>query len=273
MNVSPIQDHRTRERGLIVYPVYSRRSKGLSLGVNLFPSHKLCSFDCPYCEVFPFQTDFSFDIELMESALIETIGTASEVKDLCFSGNGEPTLSPHFKSALNRACLICRDHAPSAQVVVITNGTGLLKQDIFDFLIAKTHEERFNLWLKVDAGAGEWFRTIDRPKADVSFPALMEKMQAFTAGAGRNAVTIQTMLCRVNHAVPDQREAAAWEQAVLGLAGAGSVRNVHIYGKARPGPQDPLAQALPVSFLEERADSLRRAFKRAGFDIPIETFA
>ena len=32
------------------YPVISRRSKGVSLGVNLNPN-KVCNFDCVYCEV------------------------------------------------------------------------------------------------------------------------------------------------------------------------------------------------------------------------------
>ncbi|MEZ0267274.1 MAG: radical SAM protein, partial [Phycisphaerae bacterium] len=31
-----------------VYPVVSRRSKGLSIGVNLNPD-KVCNFDCVYC--------------------------------------------------------------------------------------------------------------------------------------------------------------------------------------------------------------------------------
>src|SRR5690348_2365773 len=31
-----------------VYPVVSRRSKGLSIGVNLNPD-KVCNFDCIYC--------------------------------------------------------------------------------------------------------------------------------------------------------------------------------------------------------------------------------
>ena len=31
-----------------VYPVISRRSKGLSIGVNLNPD-KICNFDCVYC--------------------------------------------------------------------------------------------------------------------------------------------------------------------------------------------------------------------------------
>ena len=33
-----------------VYPVLSRRSKGLSIGVNLNPD-KICNFDCIYCQV------------------------------------------------------------------------------------------------------------------------------------------------------------------------------------------------------------------------------
>src|ERR1041385_3784970 len=33
-----------------VYPVLSRRSKGISLGVNLNPD-KICNFDCIYCQV------------------------------------------------------------------------------------------------------------------------------------------------------------------------------------------------------------------------------
>ena len=33
-----------------VYPVVSRRSRGLSIGVNLNPD-KACNFDCVYCQV------------------------------------------------------------------------------------------------------------------------------------------------------------------------------------------------------------------------------
>ena len=46
-----VQDHSRRyETFTFVYPVISRRSGGLSLGVNLNPD-KRCNFDCIYCEV------------------------------------------------------------------------------------------------------------------------------------------------------------------------------------------------------------------------------
>jgi histidinol dehydrogenase len=60
ITITPVENHREREKGIIVYPVYSRRSGGLSVGINLFPDKKQCPFDCPYCEVFRFQLTPSF---------------------------------------------------------------------------------------------------------------------------------------------------------------------------------------------------------------------
>src|SRR5882757_8710065 len=41
---------RAFEANRFVYPVLSRRSGGISLGVNLNPD-KVCNFDCIYCQV------------------------------------------------------------------------------------------------------------------------------------------------------------------------------------------------------------------------------
>ena len=44
-------DHaRLFEQNRFVYPVLSRRSGGISIGVNLNPD-KICNFDCIYCQV------------------------------------------------------------------------------------------------------------------------------------------------------------------------------------------------------------------------------
>src|ERR1700722_9353094 len=44
-------DHgRTYHANKFVYPVLSRRSAGISIGVNLNPD-KICNFDCIYCQV------------------------------------------------------------------------------------------------------------------------------------------------------------------------------------------------------------------------------
>src|SRR4029079_4739596 len=38
------------EQNRFVYPVLSRRSEGISIGVNLNPD-KVCNFDCIYCQI------------------------------------------------------------------------------------------------------------------------------------------------------------------------------------------------------------------------------
>src|SRR3954465_1056902 len=44
-------DHpRLFDENTFVYPVLSRRSRGISVGVNLNPD-KVCNFDCIYCQV------------------------------------------------------------------------------------------------------------------------------------------------------------------------------------------------------------------------------
>ena len=46
--------HTSHERSFatnrFVYPVLSRRSQGVSIGINLNPD-KVCNFDCVYCQV------------------------------------------------------------------------------------------------------------------------------------------------------------------------------------------------------------------------------
>ena len=44
------QHDRLFEENRFVYPVLSRRSGGLSIGVNLNPD-RVCNFDCIYCQV------------------------------------------------------------------------------------------------------------------------------------------------------------------------------------------------------------------------------
>jgi histidinol dehydrogenase len=269
---APFFDHRAdREAGSVVYPVYSRRSGGLSIGVNLFPDRKRCSFDCPYCEVFPFRTNLRFSVDAMERGLRGAVAAAGDeaVKDFCFSGNGEPTLSSDFPDALRTAARLRDELRPDASLVVITNGSALGEPALSDLLAAAAQPREsggwgLDIWLKVDAGTEAWYRKIDRSL--VPFDPLRSWIAAFAA---RSPVTVQTMLCAVDGAGPDGAEEAAWIAFVLGLCLSGNgrdsgVRRVHLYGKARPAPEDPAAEQLPAAVLEARAAALRASLADAG---------
>ena len=270
MSIDPVNDHRRREKGVLVYPVYSRRSGGLSVGINLFPDRKTCSFDCPYCEVFPFETDSCFSLPLMEEALPEALCAARAqgipVRDICFSGNGEPTASPHFPFALDAAFRIRGLDASGAELVLITNGCGLLDEDCFELLVrAAKRENGLRIWLKLDAGTPLWYRAINR--SSISYERLVERIKAFTACA---PVTLQTMVCSIGGDTPPPDELRAWEALVTELAiSAAELRAVQMYGKVRSAPEDPYAAALPAESLVRRAASLRSALAAAGKEVPV----
>ena len=265
--IGKTNNHRKREKGVLVYPVYSRRSGGLSVGINLFPGKKHCSFDCPYCELFPSSNDYDdseFSVELMEDDLRQEVAAALErnipVRDICFSGNGEPALSPEFPEALEMAGCVREELVSGAELVLITNGTGLLDERLFSLLAKAAFSFRLDIWLKLDAGTPFWYGKMNR--SAVSFEKIIWKIKEFSAIA---PVTIQTMICAVDGEGPPKEEAEAWEKLLAELVLKGNdkkdsgIRKVQVYGKARPSPEDPKADALPEKHLEERAASLRAA--------------
>jgi wyosine [tRNA(Phe)-imidazoG37] synthetase (radical SAM superfamily) len=95
-----------------VYPVLSRRSKGLSIGINLNPNNA-CNWACLYCQVPDLVRGSAprVDIQTLKlelRALLESnrSGAMSEqfelgpdeatLRDIAISGNGEPTSCPNF---------------------------------------------------------------------------------------------------------------------------------------------------------------------------------
>ena len=275
LNITPVTNHREREKGVIVYPVYSRRSAGLSIGINLFTDKKSCQFDCPYCEVFPFSSNAEFSLEQLGEDLRRAISGARKqntlIKDVCFSGNGEPTLSPAFPDALKLAENIRAETAPSARLVIITNGAGLLQPQIFSLLKEYALLPTTDIWLKVDAGTEDWYNKINR--SSISFEKLITVIKEFLSCS---PVTIQTMLCAISGEQPPEAEKQAWESLVCELAqGDGKtsgIRKVQLYGKARPAPEDPLASQLSADYLEIRAASLRSIFSEKNISIPVEIY-
>jgi len=292
MTIGTVADHRSREGGAIIYPVYSRRSGGLSVGVNLFPDRKLCSFDCPYCEVFPFETDIAFNPETMKAALNSAILEAKKngitVQDICFSGNGEPSMSPFFTEAVTEAAAIRTNLVPEAKLVLITNGSGLLNPALFEFLkSASLSPANLHIWLKLDAATEAWYQYINR--SGIPHKELLSRIRDFAASFA--PFTVQTMLCTVNGVLPPPEEDSAWVQLVTELAvlsapktsrsgveanGAAerqvNLRAVQIYGKARPAFEDPLTKAATAAVLEERATLLRQVLEKTGTTVPVKVY-
>jgi hypothetical protein len=277
-----VGNHRGRESGRLVYPVISRRSGGLSLGVELFPEAKTCNFDCPYCEVFPFEGSAPFapaDLEEELATFVEANYRAAwspePVRDICISGSGEPTLSPHLGEALEICARIRdahRDVLGAAKLVLITNSTGFLNAEVRALLHRHVREEDLAIWAKLDGASDGLFALMSRSRYFIG-----EIVEAIRAFALVSPISIQTMACAIDvprpadpgsakaSQAPDRRrslqaeEIEAYGRVVSELSTSGArLRQIQLYTQARPSPES-LTAPLADDELAGVAAALRRA--------------
>lgn len=224
--------------GSIVYgPIHSRRL-GTSLGIELMPlEHKLCTFNCVYCECgwnspisrpkLPTRAEVR---EALEKKLKE--GLALDV--ITFSGNGEPTLHPDFLGIIEDTCALRDQYCPNAKVSVLSNSTQLGRPDVVKAL--RLCDNRI---LKLDSGTDMMMRRIDLPvNEQLTVQTIMGWLQQFEGD-----FTLQTCFLRGEHdgqvidnTTPEELE--AWYKAVEVLR----PKQIMIYVIDRKTPEENLSK-------------------------------
>lgn len=178
----------------IVGPIKSRRL-GNSLGVNLLPlKHKICSYDCIYCECGWNKESEDADIEyvtpeqvhqMLEQRLIELKEQNAPIDSITFAGNGEPTLYPQFPEIVDIVIELRNKYYPNAMTTLLTNATQLTRPEIFSAL-----KKLDNPTLKLDAGTADMRYRINLPNEKAcSYEELKECLVRF----GSQCI-IQTLL-------------------------------------------------------------------------------
>lgn len=242
-------DHsRSWQGGQYVYPVISRRSKGLSVGVNLNPD-KICNFDCIYCCVDrskpPAVTEVNLDTLRSELDHMLSLCATGEIfnkppfdqtppelrriNDIAFSGDGEPTSFRNFPDACRLAAELLAKHGlPQTKIVVITNATLLHRPAVaaaLDFL--DTHNGE--IWAKLDAGTEPYYRLVER----TSIP-LQRVMDNIAAAGARRPIVIQSLFMQIHGQSPPAAEISAYLGRLRDLSAAGCrIKLVQIYTIAR----------------------------------------
>lgn len=251
--------------GIVFGPVKSRRL-GVSLGVNLLPSHgKLCSFDCIYCECgynaeheadkrMPLRDDVRKALELRLRMMKE----GGELLDvITFAGNGEPTLNPDFGGVIEDTLSLRDLYFPDVKVSVLSNATRVWDDSVFNALCRVD-----NNILKLDTAVDSTFRILNAP----SNPGLDVARQIEGLARFGGNFTMQTMFVRGMHGsfVIDNTtdvEVAALRDAVALLKPAA----VMVYSVARDTPESALMK-VGRSDLERIAGVLR------GTGVPVSVY-
>lgn len=183
---------------LVFGPIHSRRL-GISLGINLMPPiGKICTFNCVYCECgwnpehrnenARLATPKEYE-ETLENALKELVGTPKEPDSITFSGNGEPTLHPDFPEIIDITVRLRDQYAPKAKISVLTNGTRIHDDKIFNAL-----EKVDNNICKLDGGTLDTIKKINLPNIEMNLEQYIADLQRFNGH-----VIVQTLFLRGMH--------------------------------------------------------------------------
>ncbi len=241
----------------IVYRIRSRR-RGDSLGVNLYPGRKVCSFDCVYCFRGPTAVKTLHPVDLgypaprdLEKALELALGDSADVRSIDFSGNGEPTLHPRLAELARVARAVAASHGVSASFGVFTNSSTFGERRVLEALQLFDHVEA-----KLDTADPAKFRALNRPVAGLELERVVEGLRRLRKAYG-GALAVQVMLVDsgpLSNAPPEDARALA--DVLSGI----EPDEVHVYTVYRP----PWTGAVSKPE-RSRFEAFARELERSGF--------
>lgn len=273
---------RVWQHNLYVYPVVSRRSKGISIGVNLNPD-KICNFDCIYCSVDRTQAPAikHVDLKILRDELTTMLHVCAtgeiyrhdpfntipealrRVNDIAFSGDGEPTTFQEFPDACRIAAELKQASGLNdVKIVVITNATMFHRPVVRDAL-SFLDQNNGEIWAKLDAGTPEYYQLIDRTA--VPFQRVLDNVSWCCQ---TRPTVIQTLLMRVHGEPAPLTEIAAYANRLKYiLEHDGRIKLIQLYTVARH-TTETYATPLKIDELESIATQINGILP----GIPVETY-
>jgi wyosine [tRNA(Phe)-imidazoG37] synthetase (radical SAM superfamily) len=267
------QDHRRDSAELTyLYPVLSRRSGGVSIGVNLNPNNA-CNWQCRYCQVPDLVRGAAPEIDLARlrqqlSTLLGAITAGTffnrfdvpddcrRVCDIAISGNGEPTSSLAFPAVIDLIGVAAGEAGLLGHIklVLITNGSLIRRSHVRAGLI-RWSALGGEVWFKIDSATSAGLQRINRVGRS---PAAMA--QDLATCAELCPTWIQTCLFQLDGEAPSGVERQAYVDFLAARLQAGiTLRGVMLYGLARPSLQAEASRLSPLSaeWMESFAERLR----------------
>ena len=268
-----ITDHSRDRLGLkYIYPVFSRRSGGLSIGVNL-NTNKACNWRCIYCQV-PDLTrgsapDVDFDLlnHELKRVLAEILHgdfytqyeipeSFRNIRDIAIAGNGEPTSCKEFDQVVELIGNIVAESGllHKIKIVLITNGS-LMHRPAVDKGIERLSRLNGEVWFKLDSATNAGLRLINN--AGISITRVGNNLKLC---ADLCPTWIQSCVFSLDGKPPSIKEQDAYIKFISSLLECGApLKGIQLYGIAREShqPEAPRLSRLPLDWLEEYAEKIR----------------
>lgn len=252
-----------------IYPVWSRRAQGLSIGINLHPNH-CCNWHCIYCQVPGLQRGPSPLITVMQleqeltaclAWLSHTLASdgltmRSQVQDIAFAGDGEPTTSPQFTELMQLVIHVLQARLPDdrpATVRLITNGSQSHYGHV-QHAIQQLNQFEGEVWFKLDAGHDDEMVAVNDSHLPLAIH--LQRLRTCTALC-RTWVQTAVLSRRIHGRVVTTPTLPSYMQALTPVRE--NIAGILLYGIARPSQQDHQGCILPTAeaLLEQYASVLR----------------
>ncbi len=263
-----------------VYPVLSRRSGGLSIGINL-NINNACNWRCIYCQVPDLIRGAApqVNFELLSSELRRFLADVIHgdfydreevpdemrtIKDIAISGNGEPTTSTEFNLVVNTIEMILKEYGLLGDIkcVLISNGS-MVERTVVQKGLRKLAKMNGETWFKIDSATPAGMALINNTRGGT-----VSTLNRLKLAASLCPTWIQS--CFFSY--KGRKPAAAEIETYLKLLEAVEkknipIRGVMLYGVARESfqPEAKHIKPLPDKWFEDLAVKMNRF----GFDIRI----
>jgi wyosine [tRNA(Phe)-imidazoG37] synthetase (radical SAM superfamily) len=157
------------------YGPFKSRRLGLSLGVDILPRSKICTYNCVYCEIGTthptnlvspqFKITEPSNIKHFEKELTRLFKYIKKLDSITFGYNGEPTLNSHLEDFYKVAKDVRKKtnwKEDPPKLTLFTNSSTLYEKEIRDIV------KNFELVLgKLDIATQEDFLRTNRPHPNV----------------------------------------------------------------------------------------------------------
>ena len=264
-----IHDHSRELSGLkYIYSVISRRAGGLSIGVNLNVNNA-CNWQCIYCEIPnltrgsppPIELDVLEDElrfflhEIIHGDYMEKNVAIDDrhLKDIAFSGNGEPTSAEEFPKIILIVKKVLEEFnlLHKIKLRLITNGS-LMHQSPVIKSVEMLKEINGEVWFKVDAVTEESIQIINQ--VNLKRHQILERLKNCATAC---PTFVQTCVFTIDGKNPSEKDIEAYVQLMSEIKS--DIEGVHIYGLARPSlqPQAKRLGRISEEVLESIAKKLR----------------
>jgi wyosine [tRNA(Phe)-imidazoG37] synthetase (radical SAM superfamily) len=187
-------------------------------------------------------------VTAIEAKLCQCKESGVLIDSITFSGNGEPTLHPHFYQIIEALIVLRDQYYPKTAITCLSNATQLHNETVLAAL-----RKIENPILKLDAVSPALFQLINKPTVPVSVENIIQQLQQLNSNFILQSLFLKGKIDEQYFNNAAEPHLSLWIDIVKKL----HPKKVMLYSLDRNTPAQAL-EKIPIETLQEIAQQLQR---------------